>query len=99
MRKYKKRKNNNFFKYMLVLSCIIFIVGNIFLTSYEYNLNVKTVRLSREITLLEADVDSLDIEIHELTSFDKLLDVTSEAGLTYKGQDAVAIVSAKHDIQ
>lgn len=55
------------------------------------NLNLSVEKLKYEITNQEKTNESLDMQVSELTSFDKVKDVVKNMGLAYNNDNIIVI--------
>lgn len=79
---------------MLLCCVVIALVGNIYLSSCEMNVNANTKKVNDEITTLQSDIDGLEIQKSQLASFSRLKRVASAKGYKYKqGSTAAAVVT------
>lgn len=88
----KKKKKTGFERFairLFVLSFTLFVAGIVGLNSYETNLNIKCSEVEDEISTLESNIDTLDMEIQDLASFSRIKSVASSKGYTYR-QSSVA---------
>lgn len=88
----KKKKKTGFERFairLFVLSFTFFVAGIVGLNSYETNLNIKCSEVEDEISTLESNIDTLDMEIQDLASFSRIKSVASSKGYTYR-QSSVA---------
>lgn len=90
-----KRRKSRFLKLsegLLVLSIMVFLVGSIFLNSYESNLNKKIKDVQDEIADVQSDIDALEMSKQELASFSRMKDVATKKGYDYQPSSAAAAV-------
>ena len=67
-----KRRETGFTRFarrFFVVVLASFIVGFVWLTSYESALNIKTQSVEKEIAIIESDIDGLTMKKQELASF------------------------------
>lgn len=94
----KKTKKNTFevlARRCFILALGIYIIGGLAMRSIESSLNVEQQDVENEIQTLKNDIDGLDIEKQEMTSFAHLNDVASQQGYTYSYSDVTAFVSGQ----
>lgn len=88
----KKRRGTRFERFalkFLVLTFTVFIIGNVFLTSYESTINVKCQKMENEINSIQSDIDALEMEKQELASFSRISSIATSKGYVYR-QSSVA---------
>lgn len=73
------------------LSPICILVIQIFCGASIGNLNLSVEKLKYEITSQEKTIESLDMQVSELTSFDKVKDVVKDMGLAYNNDNIIVI--------
>ena len=80
---------------LLIFGSIILTIGvvliQVFYGALEGNLNMDVERLRYEITSQEKTVESLSMQVSELTSYDKIKDIVKGMGLTYKYENIVVV--------
>ena len=95
-----KRKEtgfNRFARRFFFVVCASFVLGFVWLTSYESALNIKTQSIEKEIAVIESDIDGLTMKKQELTSFARISSIATKNGYTYQHTTTAAVVSApKH---
>ena len=90
-----KKRKSRFLKMsegLLILSIVVFLVGSIFLNSYESNLNAKIKKQQDEIANVQSDIDALEMSKQELASFSRMKDVATQKGYQYQPSSAAAAV-------
>lgn len=90
-----KRKETGFTRFTrrLMYVCFgLFVVGNVFLSSYESSLNIDCQNLEKEIATIESDIDGLDMKKLELASFSRVESIAEEKGYEYKQSTMTAAV-------
>ena len=77
-----KRRKSRFLKLsegLLILSIMLFLVGSIYLNSYESKLNANIKKVQDEIASVQSDIDALEMSKQELASFSRMKDVATKA--------------------
>ena len=67
-----KRRKSRFLKFtemLLAFSFVLFLVGSIYLNSYESQLNAKIKKTQDQISNVQSDIDALEMSKQELASF------------------------------
>lgn len=80
---FKKEKRQGFSKFsfrLFIVSCLLFIFSNVYITSYELTLSIETQQKEKEIAILESDIDGLDMKKQELTSYEKIYSIATAKG-------------------
>ncbi len=92
------RKNTNdprilrFAKKFLLCTFVIFVVGSVFLNSYETTLNAKTKDVQEQIATVQSDIDGLQMKKQDLVSFTRLKSVAAKKGYDYEETSVAATV-------
>lgn len=92
---FKKKKRNGFSKFsirLFVISSVLFVFSNVYISSYELALNIDTQKKEKEISFLESDIDGLDMKKQELTSFTRILSIAEDRGYTLQNKATYAVV-------
>lgn len=96
-----KRKGTGFSRFakkFLILIAIVFVVGSIFLNSYESNLNIEYQNTEKEISTIESEIDGLNMRKQELASFSRISQIATANGYTYRQSTATAnVVGVKNN--
>lgn len=90
-----KRRKSRFLKLsegLLILSIMLFLVGSIYLNSYESKLNANIKKVQDEIASVQSDIDALEMSKQELASFSRMKDVATKEGYEYQPSSAAAAV-------
>ena len=74
---------------------IVFILGSILLSSFEWNTNCKINDLQKDITAIESSIDALEMEKQNLASFSRLEKVATKSGLVYEQDSVVATIKGE----
>lgn len=94
-----KRRKSRFLKFtemLLAFSFVLFLVGSIYLNSYESQLNAKIKKTQDEISNVQSDIDALEMSKQELASFPRMKDVATKKGYDYQPSSvAAAVVGAE----
>lgn len=91
-----KRRETGFTRFarrFFVVVLASFIVGFVWLTSYESALNIKTQSVEKEIAIIESDIDGLTMKKQELASFARVSSIATKNGYTYQHTTTAAVVS------
>ncbi len=97
MRKTKKRKlrftKGEKVVYFIgfILSPICILVVQIFCGANIGNLNISVEKLKYEIQNQEKTNESMEMQVSELTSFDKIKNVVQDMGLAYNNENIVTV--------
>ncbi len=90
-----KRRKSRFLKFTemfaLAFSFVLFLVGSIYLNSYESQLNAKIKKTQDEISNVQSDIDALEMSKQELASFSRMKDVATKKGYDYQPSSANAV--------
>jgi cell division protein FtsL len=93
----KKRGNRDmnflaFTCFFVLFSGILYFVSSLGLKTYNNTLSIRKQSIASEIAALEAQNSSLDTEIRQLASSDRVNAVAASDGLTYN-QNSITSVS------
>ena len=93
--KTKRRESgfNRFARRFFIAVVAAFVVGFVWLTSYESALNIKTQSVEKEIAMIESDIDGLTMKKQELASFARVSSIATKNGYTYQHTTTAAVVS------
>ncbi|MDD3341530.1 MAG: hypothetical protein PHN72_05025 [Bacilli bacterium] len=92
MRKMKITKGERMVYFIgAVISPICILIIQIFCGASIGNLNISVEKLKYEINNQEKTNESLDMQVSELTSFDKVKDVVKGMGLAYNNDNIIVI--------
>ena len=97
MAKKNKRKTGfeKFSQTFLIFTTCIFIFGFTFVKSYEASYNKQVQVLEKEIEKTQAEIDSLEMQKQELTSFYRVAAIAEQNGCQYQSP-AVASTSSSN---
>ena len=90
-----KRRKSRFLKFtemLLAFSFVLFLVGSIYLNSYESQRNSKIKNTQDQISNVQSDIDALEMSKQELASFSRMKDVATKKGYDYQPSSAAAAV-------
>ena len=87
-----EKKKIKIFKVYRNAACVLFLVGSIYLNSYESQLNAKIKKTQDEISNVQSDIDALEMSKQELASFSRMKDVATKKGYDYQPSSAAAAV-------
>ena len=77
---------------LLAFSFVLFLVGSIYLNSYESQLNAKIKKTQDQISNVQADTDALEMSKQDLAAFSRMKDVATKKGYDYQPSSAAAAV-------
>lgn len=94
MRKVKRKESGftRFARRLLMFTFALFALGIVGLNAYESEINIDVQKTRDEITVIEADIDGLDMKKLELASFPHVEAIAKEKGYTYKQSTMTAAV-------
>lgn len=72
-------------------SLVLTVVLKIFAGAQVGNLNITVEKYNYEITQQEKKNESLEMQINELTAFDKVKDIVDNMGLSYNNENIIVI--------
>ena len=80
----------------LLMSCCLFLLitmllDQVFCGSLEGNLNMSVEKLKYQIQEQEKKNESLQMQVSELTSYDKIKDIVKEMGLAYNNENIIVV--------
>ena len=90
-----KRRKSRFLKFtemLLAFSFVLFLVGSIYLNSYESQLNAKIKKTQDQISNVQSDIVAFEMSKQELASFSRMKDVASKKCYDYQPSSAAAAV-------
>ena len=87
-----EKKKIKIFKNDRSVACFLFLVGSIYLNSYESKLNANIKETQDEISEVQSDIDALEMSKQELASFSRMKDVATKKGYDYQPSSAAAAV-------
>ena len=93
----KDTRFNKFAKKFLIVVSALFVVGFVWLTSYESDLNIKRQSVEKEIAVIESDIDGLNLKKQELESFARVSSIATKNGYTYQQTTTAAVVGVQRD--
>ena len=74
-----------------VLIVIIILLVQVFCGAMAGNLSLNVEKLKYEIDTQEKKNESLEMQVSELTSYDKIKDVVKDMGLAYNNSNIIVI--------
>lgn len=95
MKKNKKKSFEVKARYCLIVAFSIYIIGGLAIKSIESSMNVQQQIVEDKIQTLKSDIDGLDIERQNMTSFAHLNDVATGQGFSYSHNDVTAYVTSE----
>ena len=80
----------------LLMSCCLFLLitmllVQVFCGSLEGNLNMSVEKLKYQIQEQEKRNERLQMQVSELTSYDKIKDIVKEMGLAYNNENIIVV--------
>ena len=78
------------FSFYCFVLCALFIF-HVCTTSYRGNLEMNIEELKYELKNQEKKNESLNMQVNELTSFDKIKDIVKNMGLAYNNKNIIVI--------
>ncbi len=80
----------------LLMSCCLFLLitmllVQVFCGSLEGNLNMSVEKLKYQIQEQEKKNESLQMQVSELTSYDKIKHIVKEMGLAYNNENIIVV--------
>jgi cell division protein FtsL len=94
----RNKKNDREMKFLsftclfTLISVIVFFVGSLGLKAYNNSLSIKKQSMEEEILSTETQNDSLQVEIRQLASSDRVNQVAASNGMSYN-QNSISTVS------
>ena len=79
----------------LVFVVSFWVLGHLGIQAMESSKNVEQQKLENQIKELESDINGLDIERQNMTTFAHLNEVASSQGYTYSQNEATAYLGAE----
>ena len=89
--KVKFRKGEKYLFSLCLVLVVSIVLIQVFFGAIEGNLNIDVERLKYEISNEEKKIESLSMQVSELTSYDKIKDIVHEMGLTYNYENIVVV--------
>ena len=90
MKKNKKKKNNNFESFLYkvcIIVVIALIVGIVCSETTLARVNVDVQRQEKEVATNKKKLESLKMKIDEMTSLDRIKEISQEYGLEYHSEN------------
>lgn len=87
--KIKKKEKNLYLCSIICFALIVFI--KIFIGASISNYKMNNEKLSYQISNEKKNVESLTMQVNELTSFDNILNIVKSYGLAYNNDNIVVI--------
>ena len=80
---------------LLISCCLLLLITmllvQVFCGSLEGNLNMSVEKLKYQIQEQEKKNESLQMQVSELTSYDKIKDIVKEMGLAYNNENIIVV--------
>ena len=89
--KFKITKGEKFIYDLGIFSAIAIIFIQVFCGASIGNLNISVEHLKGDITAEEKKIESLNMKVSELTSFDNVKGLVKEFGLAYNNDNIIVI--------
>ena len=83
MVKKKQTGFEQFARRFLIITTFIFVFGITFTKSYEASYNKKIQVLQKQIETTKSEIDDLEMQKQELTTFNRVAEVAQKNGYTY----------------
>lgn len=96
---FKKKETQGFSKFsirLFVISSVLFVFSNVYISSYELALNIEMQMKEKEINCLESDIDGLNIKKQELASFTRILSIAEDRGYSLQNKATYVAVIGFH---
>ncbi|MDP2814563.1 MAG: hypothetical protein Q8S15_09905 [Erysipelotrichaceae bacterium] len=94
LRKVKKIKRINYFNVslgVLLISISLFVLSNLFLRSHQTSLSLQTQNTMALVNQLIAENEALEVEIAQLSNYDRIIALAKEEGLTLVQGNVISI--------
>lgn len=78
---------------LLIFSSFFALASSLFLRTYNISLNNDLQSMKKEIAVLSAENDSLQIAIQSLSARDRVMAIAAENGLTSNQDNVVTVVT------
>lgn len=94
LKKVKKIRRINYFNVslgVLFISVSLFVMSNLFLRSHQTTLSLKTQNTMALVNQLIAENEALEVEIAQLSNYDRIIALAKEEGLTLVQGNVVSI--------
>ena len=84
--KHKKKttKFERFSKKFLIITCMLYTFGIVVVNSYKTYNNRQIQVISNEIANCKKEIESLEVQLQDMVSFEKLSKVANAKGYTYR---------------
>lgn len=93
LKKFEILKGEKFLYFLLVLLAILLPISNVFIKALLSESNIQVEQLKKEITVQTNLNESLNMQVNELASLDKIQEVAKVIGLSYNN-DNVRVINA-----
>lgn len=94
LKKVKKIKRINYFNVslgVLLISISLFVMSNLFLRSHQTSLSLQTQNTMALVNQLIAENEALEVEIAQLSNYDRIIALAKEEGLTLVQGNVISI--------
>lgn len=94
LKKVKKIKRINYFNVslgVLLISISLFVLSNLFLRSHQTSLSLQTQNTMALVNQLIAENEALEVEIAQLSNYDRIIALAKEEGLTLVQGNVISI--------
>lgn len=86
-KKVKMLKGEKFLYILIVFALILFPIGTVFTKAVLSETNISLEKMKSKIATQEGINESLNMQVDELASLDKIQEVATEKGLTYNNEN------------
>ena len=93
----KPTQYEKFSKTFLSITTLIFVFGLTFVKSYEASYNKQVQVLEKEIEKTQADIDALEMQKQELTSFYRVAAIAEQNGCKYQSPAVASTISNQNE--
>lgn len=94
IKKVRKIRRINYFNISLgifLFSISSFVASNLFLRSYQTTLSMKTQNTVAQVNRLSAENEALEVEIAQLSNYDRIIALAKEEGLTLVQGNVISV--------
>ena len=94
LKKVKRIKRINYYNVslgVLLISISLFVMSNLFLRSHQTSLSLKTQNTMAMVNQLIAENEALEVEIAQLSNYDRIVALAKEEGLTLVQGNVISV--------
>jgi cell division protein FtsL len=94
IKKIKKLRRINYFNisiFVFLISISLYVASNLFLRSYQTSLSLKTQDTIAQVNRLSGENEALEVEIAQLSNYDRIIAFANEAGLTLVQGNVISV--------